>query len=382
MGGQAFAKSGPGGTAILVPRMPTEVYRRVAAEIQSQLEPIFHQVSIPRDVPGKPDHGDIDFLVEGSLSQWTPHSIGKDIGAEYHVKHGNTLSYAVPYPGLPNAYVQVDVEVSPGNGSAEAVELYNWTWFMKAYSDLLQIVGVCHRSLGLTCNDKGLHLRVAEIEPYNKKKSLLFLTRDPSEAMTFYGFNVVKYWDGFADMDEIYEWVVDGCFFSRTIFEDRIEKNNDRARLRKRPMYSKFVDEWIPSHSSLGKDRKIWTRDEVLQEALTTFSKQEEYAQMMEEHNTREQEEALWRSIREKIPAENAALGLALKGLKRWVGFTDGQPYIMEVPLLEDQPLWSKAITSESELLEWVSEHWGEAKRLEKERAGAAKAAGKTNTGL
>jgi hypothetical protein len=87
---------------------------------------------------------------------------------------------------------------------------------MKGDSDLLQIVGVSHRPLGLTCNDRGLHVRIAEIEPYNKKKALLFLTRDPDKMIKFYGMDVAKYWDGFTDEKDLFDWATSGRVLPRT----------------------------------------------------------------------------------------------------------------------------------------------------------------------
>jgi hypothetical protein len=161
--------------------MPTEVYNERLLHFKSILQSIFRNVAVPREAPGKLDHGDIDFLVEGALVPWTPTSIQHAIGATHHISRGGSHSFAVPYVDSPDRYIQVDVELCPGNGTNDSKELFKWTMFMKSDSDLMQIVGICHRPLGITCNDRGLHIRVKEIEPYNGKKSLLFLTRDPDE---------------------------------------------------------------------------------------------------------------------------------------------------------------------------------------------------------
>ena len=374
MGGKTFPD-------IDVPRMSPVIYQRVSKEVLTKLEPFFARVVVPRDAPGKADYGDIDFLVEGihlrtasSDNIWT--EIGAALNAERYLRRGGSHSYAILHPEVEGAYVQVDVELSPGDGTPAGAELFEWTRFMKGDGDLLQILGICHRPLGIVCTDQGIHLRVEEIEPYNKKKALLCLTRDPDKAMEFYGLDKAKYRAGFANEAELYGWVTGGRFFSPSTFERRIEKHNDRARHAKRPMYARFVDEYIPAHAD-EFESKAWTRQEALQEALDMFDKHGQYDSMMEEHHFKEAEERLWQKVRTVLPPEGNSLLVALKGLRRWVKFTEGQPYIANEPDLEDKPAWTKLMSpgSDDSLLSWVLLHWEEAKVLEKARAAAAREA-------
>ncbi|KAF2269578.1 hypothetical protein CC78DRAFT_529314 [Lojkania enalia] len=369
MGGQAFAKAGPNGSPLNVPRMPLETYEKMAAVVKTELEHIFRHVDFPREAPGKHDFGDIDVLVEGSIGPWTHQSIKEAIGGLYHLNHGGTHTYAVPHPDITEAYVQVDVEISPGNDTSAGPELFEWTMFMKSDSDLMQIIGICHRSLGLTCNDKGFHVRVEQLEPYNKQKSLLFLTRDPDKAIAFYGLDVFKYKCGFETEDELFDWISQGQFFSRTMFRERTEKANDRQRLRKRPMYGRFIEEYMPAHPEAGTDGREWTREEVLGKALDTFQKHEQYHAMIKEHEIRENEMDLWRRIKEHLPLEGKSLGFALKGLKRWVDFKDGQPYILSEPILEDHIIWSRVTSNEDQLMAWITLNYAQVKALEKARS-------------
>ncbi|KAF2703020.1 hypothetical protein K504DRAFT_486017 [Pleomassaria siparia CBS 279.74] len=373
MGGQLFP--------VNCPRMPPDVYHKVAADMTAKLEVIFLKVTIPREMPGKRDFGDVDFLVTNEIpsdtslaGESTRTRIGNLIGAQLSKTNGGTFHFAIPHPVVPNAYVQVDVELSPGQGTPDSEELFEWTRFLKSDSDLLQIIGICHRGLGLTMNEKGLHLRVAEIEPYNKKKSLLFLTRHPDQVMEFYGLDSSEYHAGFDAEDELFDWVTRGRFFSRHIFDDRVEKSNDRARQIKRPMYRKFVEEYMPSHSDVGTSDRQWTRSEILVSGLETFGKQDEYDKMMREHKTQEADAQLWKQVKESLPLEGEALNLVVRGLKRWVQFIEGQPHISDDANLdtESQPIWIEAIDADSghqdALLLWIRDHWAKVKTLEKTR--------------
>lgn len=386
MGGLAFADfTSNSGKPVQVPRLSPSLYNRIAAECRLKLEALFYRVLVPREAPGKIDHGDVDILVEGvrpmitsDCDIWT--SIKDALGAELVLPRGGSYSYAIPHPNLPDAYVQVDVELSPGNDTPEAAELFEWTRFMKGDSDLLQIIGVTHRGLGLVCNDRGLHVRVEEIEPYNKKKSIIFLTRDPNQAMDFYGFDKVKYWAGFEDEADLFDWVSKGRLFSWELFDSRIEKANDRSRQSKRPMYRRFVEEYMPTHSDKGAWNQ-WTRKEVLDEALTVFNKRSEYDEMMEEHNLKEADECLWKDIRDILPAQGStSTRITLQGLRRWVMFENGKPQITSEPMLDENVTWAKVVMPENrdDVLDWVKENWAEVKALEKVRANAAREAAKT----
>ncbi|KAF2276549.1 uncharacterized protein EI97DRAFT_43856 [Westerdykella ornata] len=368
MGGQAFAKAGPDGSALNVPRMPTSTYQALSSEIQRKLQTMFRNVALPREAPGKADHGDIDVLVEGAMTQWNPDTLKELLGAEYFYDNGGTKSYAVPYADSPDEYFQVDVEICPGEGTPDSTDLFKWTLFLKSDSDLLQIIGICHRSLGIKCNDRGLHLRVPEIESYNKKKSLLFLTRDPDEAMKFYGLDTAKYWEGFRDEEELFEWVANGRFFHPSIFDTRQEKANDRARQRKRPMYSRFVENFMPRRIEAGSENEPWTPEQVRKEALDTFGKHREYEEMLAEHRTRERDIAIWERVKEALPVQGKQLTTALRSLRRWVDFKDGHPFITSEAMITEQPLWGAAVVDEELVLSWVRENWEQVKKLERAR--------------
>jgi hypothetical protein len=201
MGGKTFPD-------LNVPRMPPELYEHVSAECQSKLETIFNRVVVPRDAPAKVDYGDIDFLVEGHT--FSKNELWDDVqttlGAENQKRNGGSTSFAIPHPEIPGAHLQIDVELSPGDGTSDGAELFEWTKFMKGDSDMMQIIGITHRALGLTCTDQGLYVRIEDIFPDNKDKAKLFLTRDPHEAMNFYGLDTAKYWTGFKDETELFNW--------------------------------------------------------------------------------------------------------------------------------------------------------------------------------
>ena len=380
MGGELFAKSTTAlGKPVVTPRMSPELYHQVSELCQAKLETLFDRVVVPRDAPNKKDHGDIDFLV-GSIKPaatangdlWS--AIKEILGAELYLR-GGSHSFAIPHPEIEDAHIQVDVELSPGDGTPDAAELYEWTRFMKGDADLVQILGISHRSLGIHCNDRGMHIRVEEIEPRNKKQALLFLTCNPIKAMKLLGFDTAKYAAGFYDETDLFNWATSGRFFSPTAYEQKVEKSNDRSRKVKRPMYARFSREYMPAHSDRGAGN-VWTRKAVLDEALNAFDKRAEYDAMMAAHNAVLAEEQLWTEIKDILPPNGDSLKFAVKALKRWVVFEDGEPRIStECTLVV--PTWTKLMTADTKpaVLEWVTANWEEVKRLEKARAAAEKQA-------
>jgi len=377
MGGSAFARTvGHSGKPIKTPRMSPEVYHEIARYCQTKLETLFERVSIPREAPGKADFGDVDFIVEGPRSvaatggMWT--AVEEALGAEARLHNGGSHSYAIPHPAMPEAHVQVDVELLSEKGAAGSIGLFQWTLFMKGDSDLTQIIGISHHSLGLCCNDRGLHIRVAEIECYNKKDASLFLTRDPYKAMEFYGFDISKYQDGFAEETHLFDWASSGRFFRRDVLDHRVEKASERSRRAKRPMYRRFVEDYVPTRLDEGTATAL-TRQEVLEEALDFFDKHAEYKAMMTAHRLKEAEEELWTGIRTRLPVGGNSLATTLKALRRWVMFQEGKPCIATE--LQEYANWTSlmAVDSSSAVLDWVMENWREAKALEKARASAAK---------
>jgi hypothetical protein len=373
MGGKVFdnIETATGGPP-QVPRISPKLYEKMIAECQPKLERLFERVVVPRDAPCKKDYGDIDFLVEGIRSPspgpqglWETTRI--TLAAVLHVSRGQSQSFGIPHPEVPGAYVQVDVELSPGNGTSDGAELFEWTRFMKGDADLLQIIGIAHRPLGITCNDRGLHVRLKQIEPYDKKKALLFLTRDPDEAMRFYGLNTEKYREGFNSEVELFDWVAAGRFLSRDVFESRIERSDDRSRQLKRPMYRHFVEDYMPhSKQSIGN---TWTRQQVVDEAIVAFDRRSEYGAMMDIHRAKEAEEDIWKEVKSVIPAEGKFLASVVRALRRWVIFRDGNPQIGHEPSApEDYLAWSKFVSEnhKSEVLAWVEKHWRDVKGREK----------------
>jgi hypothetical protein len=368
MGGKVFER-------LNVPRMSSRLYYQMIEEFMPKLNVFFERVVIPRDAPNKSDHGDIDFLVGGIRVPLRGDDLWKRIegafAADHRAARGGSHSYAIPHPNISDAHIQVDVELAPGDGTLGGDDLFEWTKLMKGDADLMQIVGITHRPLGLVCNDRGFHVRIEEIEPYDKKKALIFLTRDARQALEFYGFDVPKYEEGFKSETEIFDWVAGGRFFSPWVFKQTVEKADDRSRRRKRPMYRRFVDEYMPGRPETSEI--FWTRQEVLNAALKKFDVQEEYDEKISIHRNEQAEDNLWKDIKAIIPLSDIPHKTAIKALRRFVTFNpQHQPIFVQHPIpSEHQPRWSNFVneSTRTDLLEWVQQNWKEANDRERNAA-------------
>ncbi|KAL8795359.1 MAG: hypothetical protein Q9195_002100 [Heterodermia aff. obscurata] len=153
-------------------------------------------------------------------------------------------------------------------------------------------------------NEKGLQVRIEEIELLDRKKSMIYLTKDPREVCQLLGLDAEKIGlddngvvlggdgknrRGFQNMEEcwttsiirlsskngkadlqvnsMYEYVAGSRFFRRNTYIKHNLKSNDRKRMAQRDGYSAFVDDWLSNYA--GKEggdpdltrQKVW--DEV-----------------------------------------------------------------------------------------------------------------------
>lgn len=174
------------------------MYFRMKAWAIERIEPLFAKAAVPTELPGKPDYGDVDFLVAGPLNGTKSilEQIREALGAVRAVDRGidGILYFAVKAIGAEH-YVQIDVKVCPD------VENFDWALFRLQYATPSMLIGSMVNALGLTLDDDGLHLRVKEIEGDNWNGSLIFLSREPRKVMEVLGYDCEK-WGAFATVEE------------------------------------------------------------------------------------------------------------------------------------------------------------------------------------
>ncbi|KAL7902709.1 hypothetical protein HDV63DRAFT_385050 [Trichoderma sp. SZMC 28014] len=322
MGGLAFAS---GEDALCTPRMPREVYEATKARCQEILRGLYHLVESPLDGPAKVDFGDIDILLacptpEASTGLYAVDIISKALGADRTLVEGGresikiAASFAIPWPrdetsaaeDADKKHIQVDIRV------CESEDKFRWMLFKHGHGDLWQIVGSQIRPYGLTVDDGALSLRIPEIEESNKKLARIFLTSDPHKVLEFLGLPIEEYWDHpFSSVKDMFDYIT-LCrltYVAPTAPEPDAKslKSNDRRRMRQRPIFKKWMDEFVPECRQLGRfsERKL-TREAVTEEAFAVFGVEEEYKARRKEFLIKRQEDYIWNTlIKDSIPTPN-----------------------------------------------------------------------------
>lgn len=316
MGGNAFTS---GSTPLQTPRMPPHLYFRLRDQYLALLSTLYAQVATPIEAPSKISYGDIDILVSQPKSaSHSTECLAKTLHAERKlVPSGSaTSSFALPYPDFPDNYVQLDVHLCPPSA-------FHWEVFQQSHGDLWSLLGTTIRPFGLTANDTGLHLRIAEIEGLNRKRSLVFLTNEPDVVLHFLGLDLETYGRPFESVEAMYEYVC-GCRFFRGETYIRSDlKANDRKRMAQRELYRRFVDVWLPENETrgrtqIGMDAGL-TKGDVVEAVLSRFGKRQEYEERIEEWRKERQELLIKQEGRQKRKAEALELKEYANGWISWL---------------------------------------------------------------
>ncbi|UKZ80353.1 hypothetical protein TrVFT333_008111 [Trichoderma virens FT-333] len=297
MGGSAFSS---GCNPLLTPRMPKRVYEATKGRCEEILRTLYSCVESPLEGPGKTDFGDIDFLLaspkpEASEGAYAIQTISKALGAEKSIIAGGNEpagSLAIPWPtdeqdakeGSDKKHIQIDVRV------CETERKLRWMLFKHGHGDLWNLMGSTIRPYGLTVDDSAMWLRVPEIEESDRKRARIYLTSDPAKVMDFLDMPMDGYWDkSFPSVEEMFDYAT---------------LSNDRRRMTYRPVFKKWVDEFLPECRRLGKfPEQKFTREQVTKEAFSTFGVEEEFNTRRKAFLAERQRDLIWNtSIKGGIP--------------------------------------------------------------------------------
>lgn len=374
MGGHYFSPD------LDTPRMNPEVYHKLLTSILECLRG-FEKLRAVKEMipaPGKDSFGDIDILVCQSTGYGCNsaacdlESIAERISSTFEIRKcamsrpDSMLHLALPWPRDPrNAdsdyYAQVDVNL------CFTLEEFEWKLFQSAYADLGNILGTIIRPFGITMNDDGLYFRVHEIEKLNRKRSMIFLSRNPQDAFDVLGLDEQKWHRKFSTKQEMYSFAAECRMFwissHATDNEDGGAwaldkmKSNDRARLSKRPGYLAWVNQFVPRIAAEGHySSPRTTRAEMRSLIYNRFpSAKKEYNRKLSEWQDECDVNTLWRSIKSSIPPE-CDRALALPIMKRALIHGECFPELGQVPI--------RGHCAQLEMLEFATKHWMKAQDI------------------
>lgn len=321
MGGKAFSH---GSNQLSTPRMPAAVYTSLRDQYLTRLATLYGKVTSPIEAPEKDTYGDIDILVAAPKFDVSVKVLEELLNATASIAISKCVrSFAVPYPGSSTDYVQVDLHRCQP-------ETFQWELFQNSHGDMWNLIGTSIRPFGLTANNTGFYLRIGKIENVDRRKSMLFLTSDPSRVLAFLGLDESQYWKPFKTLDDLYIYVTTSRFFLPERYDRDILKSSDRKRSAQRFVFRTFMDEWLPARRS--QFHRRWTgpelRDAVMLEASTEFGVAEEYAAMLREWKVERDELLAKQSTNEwRRPAALARaeeIRMNIEYAEKWIQYLDG----------------------------------------------------------
>ncbi|ATY66185.1 hypothetical protein A9K55_001486 [Cordyceps militaris] len=413
MGGSAFSV---GAAPLRTPRMLPSLYHAQKRRCQALLRQVYVHVDSPIDGPAKKDFGDIDFLV----FQRRPEAPPPPPPAIEHAKPGSELmnemaallgavrtifnpgevssNLAIPWPAGAEdqvseeavvegeaatadekKYIQVDIRISP------SLEAHRWMLFKHAHGDLWNVVGSLVRPYGLTVDDKGMSVRIREIEAVNKTRAKVHLTSDPARVLDFLGLPRTgahaRTWldTPFATHDALFEYAAlcrvmyitpaatDAANHDEghNLLKDlRSLKHNDRQRMRARPAFRRWIDDFVPRCRREGRFATQRTRRaELTEDALDAFGVRDEFERRREAFLRERQREHIWNGvIKTQIPPlapgttdqpAITARACLVKGLKRIILERDASYGVeFDEGLLDEQGFYK-----EDEVRSFIDKH-------------------------
>ncbi|KAL8738865.1 MAG: hypothetical protein Q9181_000392 [Wetmoreana brouardii] len=298
--------------------MPPALYFSLRNHLLAQVADFFVNVASPSEAPEKTSFGDIDLIVaEPKMTPFSIETLAEVFNAERTIASKPSCYLAIPYPGLEESFVQVDVHI------CEA-ENFAWEVFHQSHGDLWNLLGSSIRPFGLTANDTGLHLRIPEIERLDRKRSMVFLTADPDSVLDFLHLNKARLSQSFGTVTAMFEFACTNRLFRSEAYVKSDLKANDRKRMAQRDLYRRFVDDFVPNTPTKVDEEdsmKMSTREEVFEEALERFGKRFDYESRVREWRkereqlARKQEARQWR--KEEAAADEAYANAWIGSLKR-----------------------------------------------------------------
>lgn len=120
-------------------------------------------------------------------------------------------------------------------------ENYNTALAYYSYNDLGNLMGRIANKIGVRYGHDGLKMLYYS-EDKNKVLFEFNLSKDMRTIFSFLGFNYDRFLEGFNDITDIFNYVIDSEFFSKEIFAYENLNHENRTRNKKRKVYGEFLE--------------------------------------------------------------------------------------------------------------------------------------------
>lgn len=270
MGGNALKN-------IQVDRILTENLSELRKEVYLKLKEnlgLNILVGFPDFYASKESHGDLDVVI-GSNLNWKPQSFKNTILEIFNSKdyYFNSNVFSIEYKNH-----QIDLIFTEPKYFQSYINYFS-------FNDLGNFIGRTAHKMGFKYGERGLLLNVV-IEGSNLGE--IELSQDTQLIFEFLGYNYKKWYEGFYDLKEVFEFVISSKYFSGTAFSNEEQNNTNRTRNEKRPNWNLFKD-FLDLKGLLEQSYPFQIKEFYLYEALEFFDKRQEFNKLLvEDHLNQE----------------------------------------------------------------------------------------------
>lgn len=229
MGGKALQNYG-----VFTERKNSEEFNWIGLEIQSQFYNDFNnllETEIVTCYHEKKDHGDLDLLLKID-----------------HVFHNNNINLR---DYIKNTFKPKAIHNNGGVFSFDyknfqidfiPVKESNWevakTYF--SYDPLGNAMGKTFHKLNLSYGWDGLKYKYRNFNGKNSHD--ITITKNPKKIFEFGGYDYKRYLEGFNEIEEIFDFIINGKYFNSEIFKMENLNHVDKKRNKKRKSYHQFLE--------------------------------------------------------------------------------------------------------------------------------------------
>jgi hypothetical protein len=176
-------------------------------------------------------------------------SLKPDLISDLVVKNGDVTSIGV----------RVGMKIHQIDLISASVEEFEFSVNYFSFNDCGNMIGRVAHKMGLKFGHDGLWLPLRDGDHMFAK---ICLTRDFDEALRFMDYNPRVFHNGFATLEDIFEYVATNGRFNKEIFLLENRNTIAKTRERKRKTYMAFL-EWVKTRQGLAefewpKDKSVW----------------------------------------------------------------------------------------------------------------------------
>lgn len=217
-----------GGNLFKLGRLPRTEYKKIEQELIMYLDQKFGQhYRIPRYYGDKADFGDVDIVVSGQAitGNWEQlkQEIIQDLGLSQYKSTGAVFS---------TVYRNFQVDYFVRNH-----QYFTTTYNFLSFNDIGNLIGRIFKRFNLKYGEQGLQYVFRRAD--NHYQRAIEISKDIEKIFGFLQLDYTQWQKGFANKNEMFDWVVACPYFSVRPYEKMNKKMEQR--LKERPTIQAFI---------------------------------------------------------------------------------------------------------------------------------------------